>query len=311
MAKCLNCGKECASHYRYCKDCYSVYYIGDCDLCHKAIYNDGKDDYVSLGKKDLYHLECYDKKQKLQKVKDEVFERKAKLYYEKNTILENEINSLRKDLVLLQENNIKLKCDNSDFENKLFEINNLNSDLLSKNNLLNDEYEKVLKSNNELLINIKNLSEEIEKNKDSLFVESLKLRIKELNSQVRKKVDRKYSHIVKCEDGHYTISREEKLIDDFFYHHDIKHIYEPKVYFFADVDEEYKPDWYLPDDDLYIEYCGVANSTSYDERVKIKIEKYKDYNLNCIFLFPEDIDNNLEKLNKEMFKGKITTRKKK
>lgn len=59
MTKCLKCGKKCEEHYRYCKDCYSDYYIGDCDVCSSPIYCDGKDSYVRDRNKGIYHLDCF------------------------------------------------------------------------------------------------------------------------------------------------------------------------------------------------------------------------------------------------------------
>lgn len=46
MGKCENCGKYCKKKYRYCSDCYSNFYIGDCCFSNKPIYKD--DDYVCV-----------------------------------------------------------------------------------------------------------------------------------------------------------------------------------------------------------------------------------------------------------------------
>lgn len=148
MNKCLKCGKECASYYRYCKDCYSDYYIGNCDICYKAIYNDGKDDYVSVGKNDLYHIDCYIKKnnfsnvnvdelnEKIKKIDSELSELKVK-YDEKvkeNTFLEDDI----KDLI---DKNEKLSLENDNYKEEFSKL----SESISSFKMVNEKLENVIK----------------------------------------------------------------------------------------------------------------------------------------------------------------------
>ena len=77
----------------------------------------------------------------------------------------------------------------------------------------------------------------------------------------------------RCEDGHYVRSKNEQLVDNWLYHHNICHAYEPLV-----VDKrsgmEYISDFYLPCLKLYIEIWGLETE-EYLKRKDRKVEAYQ------------------------------------
>lgn len=91
----------------------------------------------------------------------------------------------------------------------------------------------------------------------------------------------------RAEDGHPARSKSEREIDDFFFHNNIRHIYE-KRYYSPITKKEYLPDYYLPDHNLIVEYFGMDDKT-YEKQKNEKITAYKaDKNVNFAYLDRED-----------------------
>ena len=115
------------------------------------------------------------------------------------------------------------------------------------------------------------------------------------------------------EDGHIVKSDEEARIDDYLYNHKIQHKYEKE---YLPNNPKYEksiyPDWKLPNyenlGDVYIEYWGVENNPVYDKQKEYKMEIYKEDKLTLISLYPNDLKNlseTLEKILKRCKKGEI------
>lgn len=91
---------------------------------------------------------------------------------------------------------------------------------------------------------------------------------------------------VECDDGINKVrSKDEKIIDDWLYHHGIEHEYEKKLPFNSWCD------WYIKSDDIYIEYFGFDSYNNNIQKIKSKIRKYKNNNLELIDLYPKDLKN--------------------
>ena len=77
----------------------------------------------------------------------------------------------------------------------------------------------------------------------------------------------------RCDDGHYVRSKNEQLVDNWLYNHNICHAYEPLV-----VDKktkrEYISDFFLPQLKMYIEVWGYENP-EYLQRKERKIAVYR------------------------------------
>ena len=65
----------------------------------------------------------------------------------------------------------------------------------------------------------------------------------------------------KCDDGRKVRSKSEKIISDFLFKYKIRAVYEKEVYYYTNDTDPIilKPDFYLPDYDLYIEHNGLDN----------------------------------------------------
>lgn len=91
----------------------------------------------------------------------------------------------------------------------------------------------------------------------------------------------------RCDDGHEVRSKNEQLIDNWLYHHNICHAYEP---LFVDKrnGKEYHPDFYLPQYKLLIEMWGYDNQ-GYLLRSKQKIKAYRENDLKLLEMTLEEI----------------------
>jgi len=89
--------------------------------------------------------------------------------------------------------------------------------------------------------------------------------------------------------GNYVRSYGEKAIADFLDHAGIKFIYELTML-------GMKPDFYLPEYGLVIEYFGLAYNRnelgfSYRKKMKYKLKKYTKHKQIVLALFPDDISS--------------------
>ena len=105
----------------------------------------------------------------------------------------------------------------------------------------------------------------------------------------------------KCSDGVWVRSRAESMISDWFFMKKIRVVYEPD--FFYKENEETKvlhPDLFLPDHNVYIEYCELTNKP-YLRKKEYTEKVYKENNKNVIIMTDKDIENRdkffFEKLN--------------
>lgn len=105
------------------------------------------------------------------------------------------------------------------------------------------------------------------------------------NTDYRKKWSRDYQ----CADGHYVRSLSEQSIDNWLYNNGYQHSYEKSVYMKTKPDAVVLSDFYLPKEDIYIEFWGIENDEQYEKRKQEKIRLYNENNLNRIDLTKEDI----------------------
>lgn len=78
-----------------------------------------------------------------------------------------------------------------------------------------------------------------------------------------------------CKDGHYVRSPSEKILDDWLYENKIFHCYEKKIQFGEAANECIISDFYLPENNIYIELWGNIDE-KYAKRKAKKIEIYKN-----------------------------------
>lgn len=83
------------------------------------------------------------------------------------------------------------------------------------------------------------------------------------------------------DDGHRLESASELEIDNWLFHHNIIHQVHKKI-----ADTNYKTDFYLPNENIYIEYWGLSKLNSYKLRMQNKIAIYKSLGLKLISILP-------------------------
>ncbi len=99
--------------------------------------------------------------------------------------------------------------------------------------------------------------------------------------------------------GEVVKSRAEKIIADYFHQCNIRYIYEKpaKKHLWILSTEMSKPDFYLPDYDVYVEYWGLVDakdpdvSSDYERTMKWKMAQYYKNKIKFISLYPSNLDN--------------------
>ena len=102
----------------------------------------------------------------------------------------------------------------------------------------------------------------------------------------------------RTKDGHMVRSRAEVIIDNALYDYKLAHAYERKL----PVEEDLYSDFFIPCENVYLEYWGMENDPKYAERKKVKMEIYQKYDFKLIELNDNDILNLDDHLPKKLLK---------
>jgi predicted nuclease of restriction endonuclease-like RecB superfamily len=102
----------------------------------------------------------------------------------------------------------------------------------------------------------------------------------------------------KCIDGHVVRSKGELIIDNHLHRLGIKHEYERTIRVRGN---PIKYDWYIPKEDVYIEYWGFYGK-EYEKRKAEKLNLYRKGKLKLISIENEMFDNIYHNLEKELKK---------
>jgi len=105
----------------------------------------------------------------------------------------------------------------------------------------------------------------------------------------------------RTKDGHMVRSRAEVIIDNALYDYKLAHAYERKL----PIEEEVYSDFFIPTENVYIEFWGMEDDPKYAERKRAKIELYKKYDFKLIELNDNDISNLDDFLPKKLLKFNI------
>lgn len=97
----------------------------------------------------------------------------------------------------------------------------------------------------------------------------------------------KYPAQWRCDDGHNVRSKNEQLVDNWLYSHDICHTYEKKI-FDRDGGIDYISDFYIPSLKLYIEVWGM-DTPEYRKKAEKKIAVYRKNGDKLLSLYEKDI----------------------
>lgn len=111
-----------------------------------------------------------------------------------------------------------------------------------------------------------------------------------------------------CKDGDTVKSKGEREIDNFFFDNGIRHIYEAQ-YKHPGTGRLARPDFYLPEYNLYIEYFGLYGNEAYLKNKDEKIAMYlSDKSIRFEYLTYEDDNFLFDKLKSICQKYSIPTK---
>lgn len=95
--------------------------------------------------------------------------------------------------------------------------------------------------------------------------------------------------------GELVKSGGERMIADYFFRHKIRYEYE-KPAMGASNRRIARPDFYLPDYDIYVEYWGMVNTEDgkdrkeYQKGMEWKIARYREADIKFISIYPQEIE---------------------
>ena len=92
-------------------------------------------------------------------------------------------------------------------------------------------------------------------------------------------------------------SHYEKECVEYFEKRSINYKYEPLILLAG---KQYRPDFYLPDFDLFIEICGYTHMPFYTDRVEQKKQLYARHGLKAIFIVHNGRGSLKDKLDKAL-----------
>ena len=130
---------------------------------------------------------------------------------------------------------------------------------------------------------------------------SIDVRIKEcISAEI---IDPYGNKNIKTKDGRFVRSLSEKIIIDYFFDNYIRVVYEKPIPYVNEKGEDatLRPDFYLPDYDLYVEFNGLTNE-SYLKKKSYASKIYKEKGYNIVILDSNDINDIENKLNNTLKK---------
>ena len=107
-----------------------------------------------------------------------------------------------------------------------------------------------------------------------------------------------YGQLCKTMKGEWVKSKGEKTIADYFLTHNIAYQYERPAYtdeFWLFSERISKPDFFLPNYNVYVEYWGLLNAKDYRTRtfyrksMAHKMKQYESNNIRYISLYPDNL----------------------
>ena len=113
---------------------------------------------------------------------------------------------------------------------------------------------------------------------------------KGLNQIVKIDSRQKYPAEYRCDNGIYVRSLSELCIANWLYANRLPFEYERKVFFPA-TNEYAHCDFYLPDQDIYIEFWGLSDDKNYEHYKRWKENNYARNSIPLISFYPSDLKN--------------------
>ncbi len=93
---------------------------------------------------------------------------------------------------------------------------------------------------------------------------------------------RKFEAVIETKSGLKVRSKYEQRCADYLFANEITFQYEPLMLLGG---RQFRPDFYLPQFNLFIEICGYNHMPFYRDRTKHKIDQYSRHGLKAIFIY--------------------------
>lgn len=101
---------------------------------------------------------------------------------------------------------------------------------------------------------------------------------------VRLSGKKKFEPVLPTDSGIKVRSQYEKKCADYLYRNGIRFQYEPLI---LPAGRQYRPDFYLPDYNVFVEICGYGHMPFYKDKIAHKEQLYKKHKLNALFVHYE------------------------
>ena len=108
---------------------------------------------------------------------------------------------------------------------------------------------------------------------------------------------RTYGGLVATQRGETVRSNSERTIADYFHQNNIRYVYEQDAMNRWNTRRISRPDFYLPDYGIYVEYWGMLGvqdsrvRSRYERSMKWKMAKYHENNIKFISIYPNNMSN--------------------
>ncbi|MFH2035827.1 MAG: hypothetical protein ABIJ45_05435 [Candidatus Zixiibacteriota bacterium] len=99
---------------------------------------------------------------------------------------------------------------------------------------------------------------------------------------IRLKRVRKFEAIIETDSGIKVRSQYEKKCADYFHKNNIEFQFEPLMLLGG---KQFRPDFFLPEYNLFVEFCGYGHFPHYIDRQKEKKQVYDESGMKSIFIF--------------------------
>lgn len=94
---------------------------------------------------------------------------------------------------------------------------------------------------------------------------------------------------IRTRSGVMVQSHGEEVLANYFHEHKIRFVYDQQTRFSFFQGAAIRPDFFLPDFDVYIEYWGMKGNAEYDQKTKWKKSVYRKYHKRLIDIYVSDI----------------------
>jgi len=106
-----------------------------------------------------------------------------------------------------------------------------------------------------------------------------------------------YGGLVATQGGETVRSNSERMIADYFYQNNIRYVYERDAISKRNHRRISRPDFYLPDYGIYVEYWGMLGAddqavrSRYERTMKWKMAQYYENDIQFISVYPKNLSN--------------------